>query len=353
MPERVVFRKYGDVAVLELETVASRAPGAREIRVQVAYAGVNYADVVARRGFYKWAPPLPTCLGFEISGIVVERGSAVREHEVGDRVLSIVRFGGYATEVTIDAERAWRVPNGKSLAEAAALPAVTLTAWHSLCEVARVRAGERILIQAVAGGVGLATLQIAKHLGLETYGTASSADKLAFAKQHGLDHAINYTSHDFEHEIARLTEGRGVDCVLDSLGGEGLRKGYRSLAPGGRVVTIGAAQVAPQSRGPRDLLKAGVALMRGGLFHPFDLIEHNRGIAGVQILLLWNDLPHVQRGMREVLSWWERGIITPHVDTVLPLSQAGRAHAALESRKSRGKLVLACTPEGALSAPTG
>jgi NADPH:quinone reductase-like Zn-dependent oxidoreductase len=303
--------------------------------------------VVARRGFYKWAPPLPTCVGFEISGIVVERGSAVSEHAVGDRVLSIVRFGGYATELTIDAARAWQVPHGKSLAEAAALPAVTLTAWHSLCEVARVRAGERILIQAVAGGVGLAALQIAKHLGLETYGTASSADKLALARQHGLDHAIDYTTHDFERELARLTEGRGVDCVLDSLGGEGLRKGYRALAPSGRLVTIGAAQVAPASRGPLDLLKAGVALVRGGLFHPFDLIEHNRGIAGVQILLLWDDLPHVQRGMRQVLAWWEAGIVMPHVDSVLPLAQAGRAHALLESRKSRGKLILACAPEEA------
>ena len=347
MPQRVVFRKYGDVDVLELETVASRAPGPREIRVQVAYAGVNYADVLARRGFYKWAPPLPTCVGFEISGTVIECGSAVSEHQVGDRVLSIVRFGGYATELTIEAERAWQLPHGKSLAEAAALPAVTLTAWHSLCEVARVRAGERILIQAVAGGVGLAALQIAKHLGLETYGTASSAAKLALATQYGLDHAIDYKTHDFEREIARLTHGRGVDCVLDSLGGDGLRKGYRSLAPGGRVVTIGAAEVAPASRGPRDLFKAGVALVRGGLFHPFDLIEHNRSIAGVQILLLWDDLPHVHRGMREVLAWWEAGIITPHVDSVLPLAEAARAHTALESRKSRGKLVLACAPEQA------
>jgi len=345
MPQRVVFRKYGDVDVLELETFSARAPSAREIRVQIAYAGVNYADVIARRGFYKWAPPLPTCVGFEISGTVIERGSDVHEHELGDRVLAIVRFGGYATELTIDAERAWKVPAGKSLAEAAALPAVTLTAWHALTEVARLRAGESILIQAVAGGVGLAALQIAKQLGLETYGTASSAHKLAFASQHGLDHAINYVSDDFEREVLRISGGRGVDCVLDSLGGEGLRKGYRSLARGGRLVTIGAAQVAPASRGPLDLLKAGVALVRGGLFHPFDLIEHNRGISGVQILLLWDDLPRVQRGMRELLAWWEQGILTPHLDSVLPLAEAGRAHSALESRTSRGKLVLRCTEQ--------
>jgi synaptic vesicle membrane protein VAT-1 len=342
MPQRVVFRKYGDVDVLSLETFASRAPGPREIRVQVAYAGVNYADVVARRGFYKWAPAPPTCVGFELSGIVVELGSQVREHAVGDRVLAITRFGGYATEVVIEAERAWGVPAGKSLIEAAALPAVSLTAWHALREVARVRAGESILIHAVAGGVGLAALQIAKHLELVTYGTASSPEKLAFAESRGLEHAIDYRQLDFEREIARLTLGRGVDHVLDSLGGEGLRKSYRSLAPGGRVVTIGAAQVAPQSRGPIDLLKSGLALVRGGLFHPFDLIEHNRGIAGVQILLLWDDLLHVQRGMRELLAWWQAGIVEPYVDSVFSLREAGQAHALLESRKSLGKLVLDC-----------
>lgn len=345
MPERVVFRKYGDVDVLELDGFASRAPAAHEIRVRVAYAGVNYADVVARRGFYKWAPPLPTCVGFEISGVVVECGSSVLHHQVGDRVLAIVRFGGYSTEVTIDADRAWKVPAGKSLSEAAALPAVTLTAWHALCEVARVRSGESVLIQAVAGGVGLAALQIAKELGLRTYGTASSEDKLAFARQHGLEFGIDYVRHDFEKEIARLTNGRGVDCVLDSLGGEGLRKGYRSLAPSGRVVTIGAAQVAPSSRSPIQLFKAAVELVRGGLFHPFDLIEQNRGIAGVQILLLWDDVAHLHRGMQQLLTWWERGVLTPHVDSVLPLADARRAHEALQTRKSRGKLVLACTEE--------
>ncbi|MEY4514846.1 MAG: hypothetical protein RLZZ450_6968, partial [Pseudomonadota bacterium] len=243
------------------------------------------------------------------------------------------------------ANRAWKVPEGKSLIAAAALPAVTLTAWHALCEVARMRSGESVLIQAVAGGVGLAALQIAKELGLRTYGTASSEAKLAFARQHGLEFGIDYVKHDFEKEIARLTNGRGVDCVLDSLGGEGLRKGYRSLAPSGRVITIGAARVAPDSYNPVQLFKAGAELVRGGLFHPFGLIEHNRGIAGVQILLLWDDLPHVQRGVQQLLSWWERGVITPHVDSVLPLAQAKRAHEALQSRKSRGKLVLACTGE--------
>jgi NADPH:quinone reductase-like Zn-dependent oxidoreductase len=342
MSRRVVYRKHGSVDVLTLDTVAASPLANNQIRIAVAYAGVNYADVIARRGFYKWAPPLPTCVGFEVAGTVVERGVEVRTHAVGDRVLAITRFGGYADEVTIEAERAWKVPEGKSLEEAAALPAVTITAWHSLCEVARVRAGERVLIQAVAGGVGLAALQIAKRLGLETYGTASSGDKLVFARGHGLDHGIDYVRYDFERELMRMTEQRGVDCVLDSLGGEGLRKGYRCLARGGTLVSIGAAQVAPSGRNPIALLKAGAELVRGGLFHPFQLIEDNRGIAGVQVLLLWDDLERIDRGMAEILRFWQDGTLQPHIDRVYPLAEAAEAHRLLESRKSRGKLLLRC-----------
>jgi len=342
MPRRLVFRKYGAADVLTLESVPSAPLAHNQLRVAVAYAGVNYADVIARRGFYKWAPALPTCVGFEISGTVLERGSSVRTHAVGERVLAITRFGGYADELVIDAERAFKVPDGKSLEEAAALPAVTITAWHSLCEVARLRRGERVLIQAVAGGVGLAALQIARQLGLETYGTASSGEKLAFARAQGLDHGIDYVRYDFERELMRMTQQLGVDCVLDSLGGEGLRKGYRCLARGGMLVSIGAAQVAPTGRHPVALLKAGAELVRGGLFHPFQLIEDNRAIAGVQVLLLWDDLARIERGMREILALWQAGALRPHIDQVFELADAGAAHRLLESRQSRGKLLLRC-----------
>jgi synaptic vesicle membrane protein VAT-1 len=342
MPRRLIYRRNGGVDVFELESCEPGRPGPGELRVAVAYAGVNYADVIARRGFYKWAPALPTCVGFEVSGHVVELGEGVRDFALGDRVVAITRFGGYADELVIEARRAFRVPPDKSLAEAAALPAVNITAWRALCDVARLRRGESVLIQAVAGGVGLAALQMAKQLGLVTYGTASSAEKLSFARQQGLDHAINYVERDFEAEVMRLSGGRGVDCVLDSLGGVGLRKGYRCLARGGLLVSIGAAQVAPAERGVMSLLKSGVELVRGGVFHPFQLIEDNRGIAGVQVLLLWDDPDAVQRGMDQILAWWQAGVLRPHVDRVFTLEAAAEAHAYLESRQSRGKLLLRC-----------
>jgi NADPH:quinone reductase-like Zn-dependent oxidoreductase len=340
MPRQIVFRRFGESDVLELQHVESRVPAAAEVRVRVAYAGVNYADVLARRGFYKWAPPFPTCVGFELAGVVDAIGSGVSEHRVGDRVVAVTRFGGYADEVIVEARRAWRVPEGMTLDHAAAIPAVYMTAWQSLCEVARIRRGDRVLIQAVAGGVGLAALQICKHLGAVTFGTASTDDKLAFARDHGLEHSINYATHDFEREVHRLTSDRGVDFVLDSLGGEGLRKGYRCLARGGMVVTIGAAGVAPAHRDPISFLKAGVELVRGGVYHPFQLIEQNRGIAGVQVLLLWDDVERLDRGINQIWDWWRAGAIKPHIDRVVPLENAAEAHKAIESRATRGKLLL-------------
>ena len=342
MPRRVVFRSYGGAENLQVETVADPVARRGEVVVDTAFAGVNYADVIARRGFYKWAPPPPTCVGFEISGVVSALGEGVTSLQLGDRVMGVTRFGGYADRLVLEAERAWKVPTAMSLEDAAAIPAVYLTAWHSLCEVARVRAGESVLIQAVAGGVGLAALQLCKHLGLVTYGTASSEDKLALARSHGLDHGIDYATRDFEEAIHTATSGRGVDVVLDSLGGEGLRKGYRCLARGGRVVTIGAAQVAPTARNPIALARAGIALLRGGLFHPFQLIEDNRGIAGVQVLLLWDDLPHLRRGLDEILSLYAAGKVRPVIDSIHPLEDAAVAHRKLETRASKGKLLLRC-----------
>jgi len=301
--------------------------------------------VLARRGLYKWADSPPTCVGFELAGTVRQVGARAEGFAVGDLVMAVTRFGGYADVVAVDARRAWKVPTNMSLEHAAALPAVYLTAWQSLVEVARVRSGESILIQAVAGGVGLAALQLSKHLGLVTYGTASTAAKLDSARTEGLDHGMTYGGNGrptFEQTVMMLTGGRGVDVVLDSLGGSGLRAGYRALARGGRLVSIGAAGVAPASWNPLELLRAGLDLARGGLFHPFQLIEDNRSIAGVQVLLLWDDVPRLDRGMSGLIALHREGKIRPVIDSIVPLERAHEAHARLESRASTGKLLLRC-----------
>jgi len=336
----MIFRRHGDVGVLELEVVPDPRAKDDQLLVDVAFSGVNYADVLARRGLYKWADAPPTCVGFELSGVVREVGAQVSGFSAGDRVMAVTRFGGYADVVAVDARRAWKLPREMPLEHAAALPAVYLTAWQSIVEVARAREGESILIQAVAGGVGLAALQLAKQLGLITFGTASTEAKLDVARRHGLDHGVPYSG--FEARVRALTAGRGVDVVLDSIGGSVLRAGYRSLARGGRLVTIGAAGVAPASWNPRELLRAAADLARGGLFHPFQLIEDNRSIGGVQVLLLWDDVPRLDRGIAELLELYGAGTIVPVIDSIVPLEDAKLAHARLESRASTGKLLLRC-----------
>lgn len=338
--KRVVFRNYGGPEVLAVEPFEVARPRANEVCVEVAFSGVNFGDCTARRGFYSAAPPPPLCVGFEASGTVTEVGSGVSRVRPGDRVMCVTRFGGYASHLVLDERYVLTIPDSMSLEHAAAIPAVYLTAWHSIHEVARMRAGESILIQAVAGGVGLAALQLSKHLGLVTYGTASSPKKLEIAKGFGLDHAIDYAAHDFEAEVMRLTNGEGVDVVLDSLGGEALKKAVRCLSLGGKAITIGAAQVAPERKNLLGYLKAGVELAKGGAFWPLDLIQYNRGVLGVQVLHWFGRVEHMHRALSSVVELYEEGAVRPVIDSTFPYAKAGEAHAKLESRGTVGKVLL-------------
>lgn len=339
-PRRIVYTQYGEPSVLRVEEFEASSPGPNEVAIDVAFSGINYGDCIARRGFYSSAPVPPGCVGFEVSGTVSAVGSKARTFRVGDRVLAVTRFGGYSSHVVVDAEYALPIPKSMSLEDAAAIPAVYLTAWHSLFEIARARKGESILIQAVAGGVGIATLQLAKHLGLVTYGTASSDEKLAFAKGHGLDHGINYASEDFKRRVHELTQGVGVDIVLDSLGGEGFKKGYECLARGGKIITIGAAQVAPAHRNLLGFANAAKELVLGGIYQPLKLIQDNRTISGVQILYWWDNTQHLTRGMRQILDLYKEGVVRPVIDGIFGFENAAEAHTRLESRATKGKLLL-------------
>ncbi len=340
---RMIFRRYGSPDVFEWDDAPVRALASGEVLLRVRYIGVNYADIIARRGYYKWIGRPPACPGFEVAGEVIDKASDVAL-PLGARVAAITRFGGYTEALIARADRLIRIPDEMPLQDAAALPAVYITAYHSLVNVMRVRRGESILIQAVAGSVGTAALQLAKHFGLTTYGTASSEKKLEFARQHGLDHGINYRANDFEDEVKRLTGGRGVQFVLDSLGGYGLRKGMRCLATGGHCVTIGAAGVVPPIgfswRALREWRRITVDLVKGGVYHPFKLLETNSGISGVQILLLWDEVGRLQPIIEHLMQLYREGAIKPAVGDVFSLAEVARAHALVESRGSMGKVLL-------------
>lgn len=340
---RMIFRRYGPPSVFEWDDARLRPLGAGEVLLRVRYIGVNYADIIARRGYYKWIGHPPACPGFEVAGEIIDRANDV-ELPIGTRVAAVTRFGGYSQALIVPVDRLIRLPDQMPLQDAAALPAVYITAYHCLVNVMRVRPGDSILIQAVAGGVGTAALQLARHFGLTTFGTASSQAKLEYARQNGLEHGINYLNEDFDTAVLRMTDGRGVQFVLDSLGGYTLRKGMRCLSPGGHCVTIGAAGVVPPTGfglGPiREWRRIVTDLVRGGVYHPFKLIERNVGISGVQVLLLWEHTNKLRSIIEDLLSLYERGAIKPSISAVYPLAEVARAHEFVESRASTGKVLL-------------
>ena len=340
---RKVFPHYGDPNVFQWETQTTRPLAEHEVLIQVKYIGINFADIIARKGFYKWAKGLPFCPGFEISGTIEDTG-AKSTFKIGSNVMAVTKFGGYSEYLIADKNRVKIIPKNMSYKEAASIPVVYITAYHSLIEVLRIRKGEDILIQAVAGGVGIAALQIAKAKGLIVFGTASTNEKLQFAQIHGLDYGINYKTHDFELEISTLTNGKGIKFLLDSLGGHALKKGIRCLSSPGNAVTIGATSIIPSTGfSIESLIRWGKIVsdfVKGGIFHPFYLIEKNQGISGVQILLLWDNIQYLNQIINKIIDLYNKNLIKPHIDKVFPLEEVGKAHEFIEQRYAKGKILL-------------
>lgn len=313
--------------------------------MKVAFAGVNFADLAARAGVYGPAPKPPFAPGFEVSGTVVEAGTE-SGFSGGERVLACTRFGGYTDELVVEGARVRELPDGVSLEEGAALPAQYITAYHALTEVCRVRKGESVLIHAAAGGVGTAVVQLAQVLGLVTYGTASSAAKIEYARGQGLHHGIDASLQDFEAEVKRLTDGRGVDVALDANGGDSFGRSYNCLAPGGRLVVFGAAAAMPRSlRAIGDLPKSAWALWKQKKWGPFDLIERNVSVCGLQVLLLWDDVELLGKEIDALLALLAEGRIRPVIDQIFPLADAAAAHQYLHERRTKGKVLLSCQAE--------
>jgi NADPH:quinone reductase-like Zn-dependent oxidoreductase len=270
-------------------------------------------------------------------GIVEEVGSAVTELAPGDRVVALTRFGGYTDMVCVPATLALPLPAHLSFEQAAALPVNYVTAWIMLVHVGGVRTGDRVLVHAAAGGVGQAAIQLCRWRGAEVIGTASAAkhDRLRAA---GVAHTIDYTTQDFEAEVRRLTDGRGVDIVLDAVGGESLRKSYRSLAPLGRLFMFGVSSIAPGER--RSWLAAARGLVRTPFFHPVRLMNDNRGVFGVNVGHLWREGPRLRAMLVELLALVKDGTLSPVVDRTFPLDEAPAAHRYLQERRNFGKVLL-------------
>jgi synaptic vesicle membrane protein VAT-1 len=330
--------KHGGPEVLEVREAPDPAPSAGEVRVRVRAAGLNFAEIMARLGLYPDAPKPPCVVGYEAAGVVDALGSGVEEPVPGTHVLAMTRFGAHADTVCVPAAQAVPMPEGMSFEEAAALPVNYLTAYHSLFRVAALRPRERVLVHMAAGGVGIAAMQLCRTVeGVETFGTASASKHDALRAQ-GCAHPIDYRTMDYAAEVRRLTNGRGVDVVLDPLGGRDWKKGYRLLRPAGRLVCYGFANLATGEK--RSVVDAVRQMAGVPLFTPIGIMNDNRAVAGVNMGHLWDEQEMLAEELSALVALYRLGAIKPHIDTVFPFAQAAEAHRRIQSRKNVGKVVL-------------
>ncbi len=217
-PETMVVRELPDPAV---------GPGL--VKIAVRAAGVNFADVVMRMGLYPEAPRKPFVPGYEVAGTVSEVGAGVTRFRAGDRVMAGTRFGGYASVAITTESKVVPMPDGLSFTDGAAIPVNYITAWVAIHSMGRVAKGEKALVHNAAGGVGLASVLLLGRVGCEIFGTAGSEEKLRFLAEHGVAHPINYRTHDFAAEVNRITGGQGVDFIMDPIGGDTTKRGFRLL----------------------------------------------------------------------------------------------------------------------------
>ncbi len=332
--------RFGGPEVLEVRVTADPVPGPGQVRVRVRAAGLNFAEVMARMGLYPDAPKPPCVLGYEVAGEVDALGPGVAGPPVGTHVLALTRFGGHAELVCVPESSVVPMPEGMDHAAGAALPVNYLTAYHVLFRVAALRAGEHVLIHMAAGGVGIAALQLCRTVeGVVTYGTAS-ASKHDAIRAEGCRHPIDYRTLDWEAEVRRLTGGKGVDVVLDPLGGWDTRRGYRLLRPAGRLVTYGMANLASgERRSWKSLVRHGIPAMLPH-FSPRELLGDNRAVAGVNIGHLWNERAMLAAELAALIELFRKGSIVPRIDSTHSFDRAADAHRRLQDRLNVGKVLL-------------
>jgi len=339
----VVLTRHGPPDVLQVEERPDPPVGPGEVRVAVKAAGINFADTLARIGLYPDAPKVPSVVGYEVAGEIESVGGGVELHRVGDRVIAATRFNGQAELVTVPAENAFPLPKKLSFEEGAAFPINYATAYAALVIMGGLKQGERVLIHAAAGGVGISATQVAKGIGAEIFGTASGSKHDAIREQ-GVEHAIDYRTLDFEDEVRKITGGEGVDVIMDALGPTSFRKDYRLLRQGGRLIMYGLSEVQSGS-GKRDIPAALRSLARMPLatmpwWKSLGVMNENKGVFGLNMLHWWDREGNFDRVIEPLLEALDQGDLKPVVAEAFPFDRAPDAHRMIEERRNVGKVVL-------------
>jgi len=338
----VVIPKHGDPEVLEVQERPDPQVAPGEVRIEVRAAGINFADLMARTGLYPDAPKTPCVVGYEVAGLIEAVGEGVEGHSVGDRVMAATRFGGHAELVTTAAGSVIPLPEGLSFEQGAAFPVNYATAYAGIVIMGGLREGNRVLIHAAAGGVGIAATQISRIRGAEIFGTASAGKHEAIRSQ-GVDHAIDYRNEDFEQVVDRITGGTGIDIAFDAIGPSSFRRDYRLLRPGGKLVCYGLSEAQPgEGRSVATALKGLAAMTTATMpwWKSMGIMNENKGVFGLNMLHWWDDEGDMSRAIDPLLADLEDGKLEPVVAEAFPFERAADAHRFIHERRNVGKVVL-------------
>jgi NADPH:quinone reductase-like Zn-dependent oxidoreductase len=327
----VVITKHGGPEVLKVEDQPDPKLGPGQVRIDVKAAGINFADVMARLGLYPDAPKTPCVVGYEVCGEVLEVADGVTSAKPGDRVMAGTRFGGYASQVVVGEGEVIALPEGLSFEQGAAIPVNYATAWAGLIRYGNLQKGERVLLHAAGGGVGIAATQIAKRHGAEIHGTASPSKHDAI-RGFGVDVAHDYTKDGWEKGLPKF------DIVMDAIGGASFRRSYNLLRPGGRLVAFGASSVV--SGDSRNLVTAAKGMLSMPWFNLVKQMSVSKTVIGLNMLTLWDEFGSLEPFVAPIEALFESGDAEPVVAKAFPFEQAGEAHSYIAARKNVGKVVL-------------
>jgi len=310
-----------------------------QIRIKVEAFGLNFADVMARTGNYPDAPPKPAVLGYDVVGRVDAIAKDVStDLKEGDRVTALTRFGGYAEYASTDYRGVAQIREDTPVSIATALATQGGTAFYMAQDLTNIFPGDHILVHAAAGGVGSLLCQMAKARGATVYGTASTPEKLEYLRSIGVDYPINYKTQRFDKVIRDLLpKQQGLDVIFDAIGGKSVKRGFKLLGAGGRMVTFGAATTSSTSN-----IFSKIAVALGfGFYHPMQFLAPSKSMIGINMLPIADDKPEVLgRVIRGAVDLYEQGIIKPLDGGVYSIDQLAEAHEALGGRKTMGKVAV-------------
>jgi len=339
---KVVIRSAGSYRKLELEEGSEPEPGEGEVSVRVKGCGVNFADCCVRMGVYRSAKKYvgwPITPGFEVSGEVVGIGKGVEKFRVGDRVVGLTRFGGYASHLAISEDQVFSLPDEVSFEAGAAFPTVFLTAYYGLFELGHPRKGDAVLVHSAAGGVGSSLVQLARLAGCRIAGVVGSSHKVDSVRGLGADEVIDKSEQSLWEEAERIFP-EGFDLIFDANGPATLKESYRHLSPGGKLVVYGFHTMLSKGKGTPNWFKVIWEYIGSPRFDPLQMTTDNHSVLAFNLSYLFDQKELLKECMEQILQWLkEEKIAVPRIKTY-PLEKVADAHQDLESGQTVGKLIL-------------